>query len=100
MNIGEVVTGTEERLATGGAVNVAARPERAARPGEVLVAEGTLRLARAVEPETSQKKTVTVFRISRTGAASASGVPQGVARRRALAARASTGRADDHRVRV
>src|SRR5204863_2447482 len=34
---GEVVTGTEERLATGDAVNVAARLERAGRPGEVLV---------------------------------------------------------------
>src|ERR671931_2419096 len=34
---GEVVTGTEERLATGDAVNVAARLEQAAQPGEVLV---------------------------------------------------------------
>src|SRR5438552_11360468 len=33
---GEVVTGTEERLATGDAVNVAARLEQAAEPGEVL----------------------------------------------------------------
>jgi len=31
---GEVVTGTEERLATGDAVNVAARLEQAAQPGE------------------------------------------------------------------
>src|SRR6188472_888445 len=36
---GEVVTGTEERLATGDAVNVAARLEQAAEPGEVLLGE-------------------------------------------------------------
>jgi class 3 adenylate cyclase/tetratricopeptide (TPR) repeat protein len=41
---GEVVTGTEERLVTGAAVNVAARLQQAARPGEVLVGESTLRL--------------------------------------------------------
>src|SRR5947208_986976 len=47
---GEVVTGTEERLATGDAVNVAARLEQAAQPGEILIGEETLRLARdAVE---------------------------------------------------
>ena len=49
---GEVVTGTEERLATGDAVNVAARLQQAARPGETLLGETTLRLARnAVEAE-------------------------------------------------
>ena len=42
---GEVVTGTEERLATGDAVNVAARLQAAAEPGEVLIAEATFRLA-------------------------------------------------------
>src|SRR5215217_7066798 len=50
---GEVVTGTEERLATGDAVNVAARLEQAAQAGEVLVGEPTLVLAREaaeVEP--------------------------------------------------
>ena len=50
---GEVVTGTEERLATGDAVNVAARLEQAAQPGEVLVGEPTLALvggAAEVEP--------------------------------------------------
>jgi class 3 adenylate cyclase/tetratricopeptide (TPR) repeat protein len=41
---GEVVTGTEERLATGDAVNVAARLEQAAEPGEVLVGGPTLAL--------------------------------------------------------
>jgi class 3 adenylate cyclase/tetratricopeptide (TPR) repeat protein len=50
VNTGEVVAGTEERLATGDAVNVAARLEQAARPGEVLVGGETLRLVRpAVE---------------------------------------------------
>ena len=47
---GEVVTGTEERLATGDAVNVAARLEQAAQPGEVLIGQPTLALVReAVE---------------------------------------------------
>ena len=47
VNTGEVVTGTEERLATGDAVNVAARLEQAAQPGEALIGEETLRLVRA-----------------------------------------------------
>ncbi|HEX9416776.1 MAG TPA: adenylate/guanylate cyclase domain-containing protein [Gaiellaceae bacterium] len=53
VNTGEVVTGTKERLATGDAVNVAARLEQAAQPGEVLVGEPTLALVRdaaEVEP--------------------------------------------------
>jgi class 3 adenylate cyclase len=41
VNTGEVVTGTSERLATGDAVNVAARFEQAAAPGEVLIGEAT-----------------------------------------------------------
>jgi class 3 adenylate cyclase/tetratricopeptide (TPR) repeat protein len=49
---GEVVTGTEERLATGDAVNVAARLEQAAEPGEVLIGQPTLALVGgAVEVE-------------------------------------------------
>src|SRR3954447_25519720 len=44
VNTGEVVTGTEERLATGDAVNVAARFEQAAEPGEVLIGAATLGL--------------------------------------------------------
>src|SRR2546428_3281131 len=36
---GEVVTGTEERLATGDAVNVAGRVGQAGQPGEALVGE-------------------------------------------------------------
>ena len=52
VNTGEVVTGTEERLATGDAVNVAARLEQAAQPGEVLLGEETYRLVRdGVEAE-------------------------------------------------
>ena len=50
---GEVVTGTQERLATGDAVNVAARLEQAAQPGEVLIGAPTLDLVREaaeVEP--------------------------------------------------
>ena len=41
VSTGEVVTGTEERLATGDALNVAARLQQAALPGEVLIAEAT-----------------------------------------------------------
>jgi class 3 adenylate cyclase/tetratricopeptide (TPR) repeat protein len=52
VNTGEVVTGTEERLATGDAVNVAARLEQAAAPGDVLLGAPTLGLVRdAVEVE-------------------------------------------------
>jgi tetratricopeptide (TPR) repeat protein len=50
VNTGEVVTGTAERLATGDAVNVAARFEQAAEPGEILIGEETLRL---VQPAVS-----------------------------------------------
>ena len=48
VNTGEVVTGTEERLATGDAVNIAARLEQAAQPGEVLLGAETLRLVRGL----------------------------------------------------
>ncbi len=50
VNTGEVLAGTEERLATGDAVNVAARLEQAAQPGEVLIGRETYVLvAPAVE---------------------------------------------------
>ena len=43
-----MVTGTEERLATGDAVNVAARLEQTAQPGEILLGASTLALVRDV----------------------------------------------------
>jgi class 3 adenylate cyclase len=63
VNTGEVVVGTEERLATGDAVNVAARLEQAAAPGEILLGDETFRLARdalevePVEPVAAKGKT-------------------------------------------
>ena len=55
VNTGEVVVGTEERLATGDAVNVAARLEQSAGAGEVLLGPETARLVRdAVETEELQ----------------------------------------------
>jgi class 3 adenylate cyclase len=52
VNSGEVVTGTQERLATGDAVNVAARLQQAAEPNEILIGETTLAFVRgAVETE-------------------------------------------------
>src|SRR6266851_5070601 len=59
VNTGEVVTGTEERLATGDAVNVAARLEQAAAPGQVLLGEETMKLVRqAVDATPVQPLTV------------------------------------------
>ena len=66
VNTGEVVTGTAERLATGDAVNVAARLEQAAEPGEVLIGETTVALVyeavvtEPVEPLTLKGKSVPV----------------------------------------
>jgi class 3 adenylate cyclase/tetratricopeptide (TPR) repeat protein len=52
INTGEVVTGTRERLVTGDAVNLAARLEQAAEPGEILIGERTYRLTRgSIEAE-------------------------------------------------
>src|SRR5256886_17514325 len=47
VNTGGGVTGTEERPATGDAVNVAARLEQAAEPDEVLIGVETVRPLRA-----------------------------------------------------
>jgi class 3 adenylate cyclase/tetratricopeptide (TPR) repeat protein len=46
VNTGQVVTGTGERLATGDAVNVAARLEQAAAPGEIVIGPQTWALVR------------------------------------------------------
>jgi class 3 adenylate cyclase len=46
VNTGEVVAGRGDTLVTGDAVNIAARLEQAARPGEVLVGEGVHALVR------------------------------------------------------
>jgi class 3 adenylate cyclase/tetratricopeptide (TPR) repeat protein len=46
LNTGEVIAGEGETLVTGDAVNVAARLEQAAEPGEILLGEGTARLVR------------------------------------------------------
>ena len=77
VNTGEVVTGTEERLATGDAVNVAARLEQAAGPGEVLLGAETMRLVEnAVEVEPvgplelkGKAEPVLAFRLVRVGEA-------------------------------
>jgi class 3 adenylate cyclase/tetratricopeptide (TPR) repeat protein len=46
VNTGEVVAGEGDTLVTGDAVNVAARLEQAAEPGEVLIGDETQRLVR------------------------------------------------------
>jgi tetratricopeptide (TPR) repeat protein len=77
VSTGEVVTGTEERLATGDAVNVAARLEQAAQPGEVLLGGETMRLvggAAEAEPVgplalKGKREPVPAFRLVRVGEA-------------------------------
>src|SRR5918992_1221091 len=59
VNTGEVVTGTDERLATGDAVNLAARLEQAAAPNEILLGEGitywpVVEVVRQLEPRLPQ----------------------------------------------
>ena len=46
VNTGQVVTGIEERLAVGDAVNLAARLEQAAAPGEIVIGPQTWRMVR------------------------------------------------------
>ncbi len=59
VNTGEVFTSEGENVATGDAVNVAARLEQAAPPGEILLGPATLRLVRAaVEVETLEPLTL------------------------------------------
>jgi len=55
VNTGEVVVGTADRLATGDPVNVAARLEQAAAPGEILLGPETAQLIRdAAETEPTE----------------------------------------------
>jgi class 3 adenylate cyclase/tetratricopeptide (TPR) repeat protein len=92
IDTGEVVTGTEERLATGDAVNVASRLQHAAEPGEVLVGETTLRLidgavdVEALEPLTLKGKAAPVpaFRLIAVGKAKPRSGPKFVGREREL----------------
>jgi class 3 adenylate cyclase len=76
VNTGEVVAGAGgQTIATGDAVNVAARLEQAAKPGEVLIGEETLRLVRdAVDAEPveplhlkGKSEPVVAFRLVRVG---------------------------------
>jgi class 3 adenylate cyclase/tetratricopeptide (TPR) repeat protein len=75
VNTGEVVTGTAERLATGDAVNVAARLEQAAEAGTILIGPKTRRLVHSaaevepVEPLTLKGKSepVAAFRLVTLG---------------------------------
>jgi class 3 adenylate cyclase/tetratricopeptide (TPR) repeat protein len=90
---GEVVTGTEERLATGDAVNVAARLQQAAEPGEVLVGGATVGLTRdaldvePLEPLKLKGKAVAVeaFRLVSVHEVAPRGGPRFVGRERELA---------------
>ena len=69
VNTGEVVAGEGDTLVTGDAVNVAARLEQAAEPGEVLVGAETQRLVRdavrveRVSVEAKGKGEVPAFRL-------------------------------------
>ena len=59
VNTGEVVAGEGETFVTGDAVNVAARLEQAAAPGEILIGEETLALVRdAVRSSRSSRSTL------------------------------------------
>ena len=72
INTGEVVSGIQESLATGDAVNVAARLEQAAQPGEILIGAKTLALVgdiavvEALEPLAlkGKSKPVPAFRLA------------------------------------
>jgi class 3 adenylate cyclase len=83
LNTGEVVAGEGDTLVTGDAVNVAARLEQAAGPGEILLGADTLRLVRdAVAAERvdlvlkGKPEPVPAFRLERLDAEAA-----GLARR-------------------
>ena len=82
LNTGEVVTGTEERLATGDAVNVAARLEQAAQPGEILIGEATL----AARPRRGRDRTGRAARAEGQGGACAGATGSSRSTRRRSAA--------------
>jgi class 3 adenylate cyclase len=90
---GEVVTGTEERLATGDAVNVASRLQHAAQAGEVLIGRPTFDLVRvavdveALEPFALKGKAepVEAFRLLAVHEAGPRQGPRFVGRARELA---------------
>jgi len=73
VNTGEVVTGEGDSIATGDAVNVAARLEQGAAPGETLLGESTHRLVRdavtaePMEPLTAKGKSQPVVAFRLTG---------------------------------
>ncbi|MGZ4190034.1 MAG: adenylate/guanylate cyclase domain-containing protein, partial [Actinomycetota bacterium] len=80
VNTGEVVAGTgNQTMATGDAVNTAARLEQHAQPGEILLGDTTYRLVRhavvvaPAEPIAAKGKAepLTAFRLVRTGDAAA-----------------------------
>jgi class 3 adenylate cyclase len=87
VNTGEVVTGSGDSLVTGDAVNVAARLEQSAAPGDVLLGAGTYALVRdAVDVELlppieakGKSEPVTAYRLvavtGDTGAARRSDAP-------------------------
>lgn len=87
VNTGEVVIGVptvQERIATGDAVNVAARLEQAAPPGEILIGETTYRLSRSalqvepLEPLSLKGKSAPVraFRVKSLARFAASNAPR------------------------
>jgi class 3 adenylate cyclase/tetratricopeptide (TPR) repeat protein len=93
INTGEVVTGTEERLATGDAVNVASRLQHAAAPGEVLLGQATFDLVGStvevveLEPLALRGKAelVEAFRLLSVREVEPRGGPRFVGRERELA---------------
>ena len=93
VNTGEVVTGTQERLATGDAVNVAARLQQAAEPDEVLIGDATEQLVRGaaeLEAVDRSRSRARRSRSPRTGSSVCSTRPSGRTTRRSSAASASS----------